>query len=224
MKVLIVEDEAAIREVIKKYLQLAGFSVEEAGSGEVAILKFDNSIDLVILDLNLPNRDGLAVCEAIRKKSKAPIIIVTARTEEIDELKGLALGADDYIKKPFSPKVLVARVKSMLRRAKTAPAETGGGLAIDEEKMIVKKAGRSIALTTTQFKILQTLIRQPGKVFTRDELLSSSGEGKRLKLAMERTIDAHIKAIRKLIEDDSQNPKYIKTVIGAGYKYNNETT
>lgn len=222
MKVLIVEDEAPIREVIKKYLQLAGFKVVEAGSGEVAILKFNDSIDLVILDLNLPNKDGLAVCQAIRKKSKAPIIMVTARTEEIDELKGLSLGADDYIKKPFSPKVLVARVKSMLRRAETSPTKTGD-LAIDKDKMTVRKAGQNILLTTTQFKILQTLMRQPGKVFTRDELLSSSGEGKRLKLAMERTIDAHIKAIRKLIEDDPQKPKYIKTVIGTGYKYNYET-
>lgn len=222
MKVLIVEDEQSIREVIKKYLQLAGFSVEEAASGEVAILKFNNSIDLVILDLNLPNRDGLAVCQAIRKKSKVPIIMVTARTEEIDELKGLSLGADDYIKKPFSPKVLVARVQSMLRRAETSTAKTGD-LVIDKDKMTVRKAGQNILLTTTQFKILQTLMRQPGKVFTREELLSSSGEGKRLKLAMERTIDAHIKAIRKLIEDDPQNPKYIKTVIGTGYKYNHET-
>jgi len=222
MKVLIVEDEAPIREVIKKYLQLAGFNVVEAGSGEVAILKFNDSIDLVILDLNLPNKDGLAVCQAIRKKSKAPIIMVTARTEEIDELKGLSLGADDYIKKPFSPKVLVARVKSMLRRAETSPTKTGD-LAIDKDKMIVRKAGQTILLTTTQFKILQTLMRQPGKVFTREELLLSSGEEKRLKLAMERTIDAHIKAIRKLIEDDPQNPKYIKTVIGTGYKYNHET-
>jgi len=223
MKILIVEDEQPIRDVIKKYLQLAGFSVEEAGSGEVAILKFNNSVDLIILDLNLPNRDGLAVCQAIRKKSKVPIIMVTARTEEIDELKGLSLGADDYIKKPFSPKVLVARVQSMLRRAKTSPAPTGG-LAIDEEKMIVKKDGKNISLTTTQFKILQTLVQRPGKVFTRDELLSSSGEEKRLKLAMERTVDAHIKAIRKLIEDDPQNPKYIKTVIGTGYKYDHEAT
>ena len=222
MKVLIVEDEAPIREVIKKYLQLAGFSVEEAGSGEVAILKFNNSIDLVILDLNLPNKDGLAVCQAIRKKSKVPIIMVTARTEEIDELKGLSLGADDYIKKPFSPKVLVARVQSMLRRARTSPASTGS-LAIDGEKMIVKKDGKNISLTTTQFKILQALVQRPGKVFTRDELLSASGEEKRIKLAMERTIDAHIKAIRKLVEDDPQTPKYIKTVIGTGYKYNHET-
>lgn len=223
MKILVVEDEAPIREVIKKYLQLAGFSVEEAASGEVAILKFNNSIDLVILDLNLPNRDGLAVCQTIRKKSKAPIIMVTARTEEIDELKGLSLGADDYIKKPFSPKVLVARVKSMLRRAETSPSKTGD-LAIDKDKMTVRKAGQNIPLTTTQFKILQALMSQPGKVFTRDELLSSSGEEKRLKLAMKRTIDAHIKSIRKLIEDDPQNPKYIKTIIGTGYKYDNETT
>lgn len=221
MKILIVEDEESIREVIKKYLQRANFSIEEAGSGEVALLKFNDSIDLVILDLNLPNRDGLEVCKAIRKKSKVPIIMVTARTEEIDELKGLSIGADDYIKKPFSPKVLVARVQSRLRNSASLPA-VAKDFAIDEEKMIVKKSGRVVPLTTTQFKILKTLAKQPGKVFTRSDLLSSIVDEKKLKQAMERTIDAHIKAIRKSIEDDPRHPRIIKTVIGTGYKYNYE--
>lgn len=223
MKILIVEDEESIREVIKRYLERAGFVVEEAGSGEIALLKFNNSINLIVLDLNLPNQDGLEVCQTIRKKSKVPIIMVTARTEEMDELKGLGIGADDYLKKPFSPKVLVARVQILLRRRPTSLKEMGG-LTIDEEKMTVRKGSQDISLTTTQFKILQTLTRQPGKVFTRSDLLSSISEEKRLKLTMERTIDAHVKTIRKLIEDDPQNPKYIKTIIGAGYKYTNEST
>ena len=221
MRILIVEDEESIREVMKKYLQIAGFGVEEAGSGEVALLKFNTTFDLVVLDLNLPNRDGLEVCRAIRKKSQVPIIIVTARTEEIDEVKGLALGADDYIKKPFSPKILVARVQSIVRRAATTLL-TVGDLVVDDEKMTVRKEGKEVPLTTTQFKILSAMVRQPGKVFSRSDLLSSAGEDNRLRLAMERTIDAHIKTIRKLIEDDPQNPKYIKTMIGAGYKYDNE--
>jgi DNA-binding response OmpR family regulator len=223
MKILIVEDEEPIREVMKKYLQIAGFTVVEAASGEVAILKFNNSFDLVILDLNLPNTDGLEVCQAIRKKSKVPIIMVTARTEELDELKGLAIGADDYIKKPFSPKVLVARVKSRLRSAASQPVMVKDFI-FDEEKMIVRKGERAIPLTTTQFKILQTLTRQPGKVFSREELLAAMDGETQSKQTMERTIDAHIKSIRKLIEDDPPNPKYIITVIGTGYKYNNENS
>lgn len=218
-KILIVEDEESIREVMKKYLELAGFTVEEAGSGEVAILKFKDTIDLVILDLNLPNRDGIEVCLNIRQKSGVPIIMVTARVEEPDELNGLSIGADDYIKKPFSPKVLVARVKARLRQTPIS-VPRAGNLSLDEEKMIAKKGNQEIILTTTQFKILNALIRQPGKVFTRQALLEAIDGDGLSKQVMERTIDAHIKTIRKLIEDDPQNPKHIKTIIGTGYKYN----
>ncbi|MDD5039876.1 MAG: response regulator transcription factor [Patescibacteria group bacterium] len=221
MNILIVEDEAPIREVMRKYLEQAGFHVEEAGSGEVAILKFNRSVDLVVLDLNLPHRDGLEVCKHIRAKSQVPVIIVTARTEELDELKGLQIGADDYIRKPFSPKVLVARVQSMLRRASTPPV-TPGGLAIDEEAMVAYKNGERIILTTTQFKILQTLIERPNKVFMRQELIEALYPDGSASAPNGRTIDAHIKAIRKLIGDDPHNPRYIKTVIGTGYKYDNE--
>lgn len=222
MKILIVEDEESIREVIKQYLEREGFAVEEAISGEVALLKFNSSISLVVLDLNLPNRDGIEVAKEIRKKSQVPIIMVTARTEESDELKGLSIGADDYIKKPFSPKVLMARIQTLLRRT-DEPTISAHGLKIDEDKMLVKKNGLEIPLTTTQFKILHTLARRPGKVFTRNELLSAVENDKGLRQAMERTIDAHIKAIRKLIGDDPQNPTYIKTIIGTGYKFSNES-
>jgi DNA-binding response OmpR family regulator len=174
---------------------------------------------LVILDLNLPNRDGIEVCRNIREKSKVPIIMVTARIEEPDELKGLSIGADDYIKKPFSPKVLVARVKARLRQTPIS-VPRAGNLSLDEEKMTAKKGSQEIILTTTQFKILNALIRQPGKVFTRQALLEAiDGDGFSRQVT-ERTIDAHIKTIRKLIEDDPQNPKHIKTMIGTGYKYN----
>ncbi|MFA6553580.1 MAG: response regulator transcription factor [Patescibacteria group bacterium] len=222
MKILIVEDEESIREVLKEYLMREGFVVEEAISGEVALLKFNSSVNLVVLDLNLPNRDGIEVAKAIRKKSSVPIIMVTARTEESDELKGLSIGADDYIKKPFSPKVLMARIQTLLRRT-DEPTISSNGLKIDEEKMLVIKNGEEIPLTTTQFKILHTLAKQPGKVFTRSELLSAVEDDNGLRQAMERTIDAHIKTIRKLIDDDPQKPKYIKTIIGTGYKFTNET-
>ncbi len=222
MKILIVEDEEAIREAIKGYLLREGFAVDEAISGEVALLKFNSTISLVVLDLNLPNRDGIEVAKEIRKKSKVPIIMVTARTEEVDELKGLSIGADDYIKKPFSPKVLVARIQSLLRRAEE-PAISSHGLKIDEDKMMVTKNDQEIPLTTTQFRILQALARRPGKVFTRSELLSAIEDDNGLRQAMERTIDAHIKTIRKLIGDDPQNPKFIKTIIGTGYKFTNES-
>lgn len=222
MKILIVEDEEPIREAIKGYLQREGFAVEEAISGEVALLKFNSSVSLVVLDLNLPNRDGIEVAKEIRKKSRAPIVMVTARTEELDELKGLAIGADDYIKKPFSPKVLVARIKTLLKRSTTADHQELD-LAVDDEKMLVTKNGRPIPMTTTQFKIIRTLIGRPGKVFSRSELLSAVENDTGIRQAMERTIDAHIKTIRKLIGDDSQNPTYIKTIIGAGYSFNHET-
>ncbi|MFA6909204.1 MAG: response regulator transcription factor [Patescibacteria group bacterium] len=219
MKILVVEDEEAIREVIRTYLQRAGFEVEEAASGEVATLKFNTGVHLVILDLNLPHMDGLDVCRAIRKKSATvPILMVTARAEESDELIGLAQGADDYIKKPFSPKVLISRVHALLRRSQASPVHAGA-LALDEQRMTVVKHGKAIPLTTTQFNILRTLMRHAGKVFSRNELLRATDEEQRLQAAMERTVDAHIKTIRKMVEDDPQHPQYIKTVIGSGYKY-----
>jgi len=221
MKILIVEDEEPIREVMKTYLQQAEFQVEEAGSGEVAILKFNSTVDLVILDLNLPNRDGLDVCKTIRTKSKVPIIIVTARTEELDELKGLGFGADDYVKKPFSPKVLVARIQTMLRRATSSPTPSQD-ISIDTEKMQAYKKGQRIELTATQFKLLRGMVESPNKVFQRDELVELMHDQNAEKSAQLRTIDAHIKAIRQAVEDDPHHPKYIKTVIGIGYKYDHE--
>lgn len=221
MRVLVVEDEAPIREVIKKYLQLAGFEVDEAASGEVAIVKFKNNFDLVVLDLNLPNADGLEVCRQIRSKSQVPIIVVTARIEEIDELKGLQIGADDYLKKPFSPKVLVARVQAMLRRAQTTDC-TRNQLTLHTERMEVSRLGKKIDLTTTQFKILQTLMQKPGKIYSRQELMDAAHEKDASKSSSDRTADAHIKSIRKAIGDDPHHPHFIRTIIGAGYTYQDE--
>lgn len=222
MKILLVEDEDTIREVEKAYLNRAGYDVIEAVDGDEAIQVFSKSnISLVILDLNLPKKDGIEICKQIRKTSSVPILMVTARVEEIDEIIGLEIGADDYLKKPFSPNILVARAQALLRRTGDVLIELNG-ITVDPVKMIVIKNNEKITLTTTQFNILYTLIKNPGKVFTREDILDRSYNDTISRDIYDRTIDAHIKSIRKLIEDDSKNPKYILTVIGKGYKFNEE--
>lgn len=222
MKILLVEDEASIREVEKAYLKRAEFEVVEASDGEKALELFINQkFDLVVLDLNLPKSDGITICKEIRKRSNVPIIMVTARVEEIDEIIGLEIGADDYIKKPFSPNVLVARVQNLLRREESKIIKIKD-LEIDPERMKVKKGDIEITLTTTQFNILYALAHTPGKVFTRDEIMDKSYEDFLARDILDRTIDAHIKALRKAIELEPKNPKYIQTVIGKGYKFNDQ--
>lgn len=222
MQILVVEDESSIREVEVAYLKQSGYSVLEAEDGKQALqLMKDNSIDLVLLDLNLPKLDGIQVCKDIRQKSNVPIIMVTARVEEMDELIGLETGADDYIKKPFSPSILVARVRSMLKRIGKNVIELSG-LTIDPEKMLVFKSSEKIVLTTIQFNILYTLASNPGKVFSRDEILDRAYDDTFPPDILDRTVDAHIKTIRKRIEVDTSNPKYILTVIGKGYKFTEE--
>ncbi|MCA9386736.1 response regulator transcription factor [Candidatus Dojkabacteria bacterium] len=222
MKILVVEDEDTIREVEKAYLSRAGFSVDEASDGKSALELFSkNKYDLIVLDLNLPEIDGINVCKEIRKLSQVPVIMVTARVEEIDEIIGLEIGADDYIKKPFSPSVLIARVQSILRRTGHEVIETGG-LSIDPERMIIAIKGKEIELTTTQFNILYTLAKRPGKVFTRSEILDYAYDETLPNDVLDRTVDAHVKSIRKAIEPNPKKPKYLLTVIGKGYKFNDE--
>jgi len=222
MKVLLVEDEATIREVEKAYLTRAEFEVVEAADGEKALDLFGKEkFDLIVLDLNLPKIDGITICKEIRKKSNIPIIMVTAKVEEIDEIIGLEIGADDYLKKPFSPNILVARVQNLLRRVATKTLKINN-LEIDPEKMKVNKDDKDIELTTTQFNILYALASTPGKVFTREEIMDRSYEDFLARDILDRTIDAHIKALRKAIEDEPKNPKYILTVIGKGYKFNEQ--
>lgn len=222
MKILIVEDEDSIREVEKAYLQRSGYSVVEAEDGDVALTKFSlEKFDLVVLDLNLPHKDGIEVCKEIRKISKVPVLMVTARVEEIDEIIGLEIGADDYLKKPFSPNILVARVQALLRRTGDQLIEIEK-IKINPEKMNIEVNGIKIDLTTTQFNILHLLASSPGKVFTRDQIIERSNGETIPKDVLDRTVDAHIKSIRKLIEQDTKKPKYIQTVIGRGYKFNDE--
>ncbi|MEI7604405.1 MAG: response regulator transcription factor [bacterium] len=218
MKILIVEDESSIREFEAAYLQKAGYETDEAENGEDAIdMFYDNKYDMVLLDINLPRKDGIEVCKSIRRKSNLPIIMVTAKVEEIDELVGLEVGADDYIKKPFSPAILVARVNNLLRRNGDVILENKI-MSIDPEKVLVTVKNKEINLTTTEFNILYTLARTPGKVFSRNQILDKSYDLP--SDVFDRTVDAHIKNIRKKLKVDDSIPDIILTVIGKGYKFN----
>lgn len=222
MKILIVEDEPAIREFEVTYLRDAGYEVIEAADGQAAIDIFkQNKIDLAVVDVNLPILDGFAVCKAIRTTSAMPILIVTARGSDEDEVKGLEMGADDYIKKPFNPNVLVARAQALLRRHATKQLQFKD-LVIDPETMSVTRAGQSVALTTTRFNLLLALASHPGAVLSRAQLVDQIYSDPAGHFVYDRTIDAHIKALRQAIETDPKQPQYIETVIGSGYRFNGE--
>lgn len=227
-KILIVDDEMKIVEVVKSYLENSGYSVYEAYNGKEALDKFEKvNPNLVILDLMLPDMTGEEICKALRKKSRVPIIMLTAKVEEEDVLRGLNIGADDYVTKPFSPRQLAARVEAVLRRASDALVPLSSlisfnndELVIDTLKYQVKRYGKIINLTPNEYKLLLTLVKYPDKVFTREELISIAlGDSYN---GYERTIDTHIKNIRQKIEFDPKNPKYILTVHGIGYRFGGE--
>lgn len=223
--ILVVDDEPKILEVVVSYLESKGFRVFSAQGGQKALEIFDReNISLLILDLMLPDMSGEEICRAIRRKSRVPIIMLTAKVEENDLLQGLQTGADDYITKPFSLKVLHARVEAVLRRTADdlvplvrKNSFRDGDLIVDFDKNIVMKKHGDVLLTPSEMKILAALIKYPGKVFTRSELidiaLGSEFDG------FERAVDNHIKNLRQKIEDDSRNPLYILTVHGLGYKF-----
>lgn len=220
--ILIIEDEPELVKVLRSYLEQAGFNVLSAGRGDTGLSTWEHKRpDLVILDLNLPGMDGLDVAREIRRKSSTPVIMLTARVEEMDELIGLELGADDYITKPFSPRVVVARVRALLRRAEGGPVESRVlrvmDLEIDRDAHSVKRGGQLIDLTPTEFNLLVTLASQPGRAFSRLQLLEAS-QGAAYE-GYERTIDAHIKNLRAKLEPDPKNPDYIETVFGIGYRF-----
>jgi two-component system alkaline phosphatase synthesis response regulator PhoP len=221
-KILVVDDEPQIVRVLKGYLENAGFRVISALDGKMALEIFSKEKpDFVILDLNLPGLDGLEVCKAIRDESNAPILMLTARSEEADKIVGLELGADDYIVKPFSPREIVVRVKTILRRSgrdgSIPQTIHAGDLLIDIDKHSVQIAGRIIDLTPTEFDILVTLARQPKRVFSRMQLLENV-QGVAFD-GYDRTIDTHIKNIRIKLEPNPKKPVYIQTVFGLGYKF-----
>ncbi|WIV11571.1 response regulator transcription factor [Proteiniborus sp. MB09-C3] len=220
--VLVVDDEVQITKVIKAYLEKEGYIVYTAYSGNEAISTFERkSIDFIVLDLMLPDLSGEEICKIIRVKSQVPILMLTAKAEEEDRVTGLYLGADDYLVKPFSPKELVARIKTILRRTQKDFIKADiiefnrGDLLIDLNKMELKKSGEQVDLTPTEFKIASTLAQNPNIVFSREDLIEKilgiDYEG------YDRTIDTHIKNIRQKIED--KNTKYIHTVYGVGYKF-----
>lgn len=227
-KILIVDDEVKIVEVVKSYLENSGYSVYEAYNGKEALDKFEKENPaLVVLDLMLPDMTGEEICKALRKKSRVPIIMLTAKVEEEDVLKGLNIGADDYVTKPFSPRQLVARIEAVLRRASDALVPLSSlisfnndELVIDTLKYEVKKHGEVINLTPNEYKLLLTMIKYPDKAFTREELISI-GLGEDFN-GYDRTIDTHIKNIRQKIESDPKNPKYILTIRGIGYRFGGE--
>jgi len=220
--ILIIEDEQTLARVLQSYLEREGFQVITANRGDTGYdMSLTRNVDLILLDLNLPGMDGMDIAREIVKQKNTPIIMITARVEELDKLKGLETGADDYITKPFSPREVVARVKTVLRRVNrtidgTDKVETGL-IEIDVNAHTVKKAGRHIELTPSEFEILLLLARNPGRVFTRFQLLEAI-QGQSYEW-YERTIDAHIKNLRSKIEDNAKKPVLIRTVFGVGYKF-----
>jgi DNA-binding response OmpR family regulator len=233
-KILLVDDEPKITEVLEKYLADEGFTVFKAHDGPAAIEGFTGQRpDLVILDLRLPGMSGIDVFHAMRAEADTPILMLTSRTEEVDRIIGLELGADDYITKPFSPREVVARVKTVLRRlehamprAANGPAagarqERGrsisvGALHIDLDEHEVTVDGKTVSLTPTEFRILEVLAAQPGRTFTRTQLLDTA-RAENLEV-FDRTLDRHIANLRHKIEPEPGNPKYVLTVFGVGYK------
>ena len=220
--VLVIDDERQIATIARDYLTRAGFSVLIAADGAAGLdLARQKHPDLVVLDLGLPGLDGLDVARTLRRESDVPIIMLTARVDEPDRLRGFEIGADDYIPKPFSPRELVARVSSVLRRAGPGPAGTArfgvADLSIDAAKVRVERKGVSIELTATEFQLLAALARRPGRVFTRAQLLDAV-RGTEVE-SFERAIDAHVKNIRRKLERDPHRPRYVLTVYGIGYKF-----
>ena len=219
--VLIIEDEQKISDIVTMYLQREGFKTIVADTGEKALQFIHEPFDLIILDLMLPDIQGEELCKIIRERSDAPIIMLTAKSGEEDRIRGLGIGADDYVVKPFSPRELVARVKAHLRRtrkmAKKVLSFNRGTLTLDTENYEVSKKGVPTILTSTEFRILMALAEKPGRVLTRLQLINMvqgyDFEG------YDRTIDAHIKNLRHKIEDDPKDAQFVRTVYGVGYKF-----
>ena len=220
--ILVVDDEPKIATLARDYLEHAGFVVLTAGDGRTALTTIrQRRPDLIVLDLGLPGLDGLDVTRELRRDSNIPIVMLTARDDEIDKLVGLELGADDYLTKPFSPRELVARVRAVLRRAERQPdsAETiqAGDVVLDLPRMRVEVGGVAVELTPTEFQLLATLAARPGRIFTRAQLLDAL-HGVTFE-TYERAIDSHIKNLRRKLEPDPRRPRYVLTVYGVGYRF-----
>ncbi|HRY10218.1 MAG TPA: response regulator transcription factor [Candidatus Nanopelagicales bacterium] len=226
-RILVVDDERGIREVLRAYLENEGFVVDEADTGAEALRRAGTTgsvPDLILLDVGLPDLDGFEVLRLLRRTSEVYVIMVTARAEEVDRIVGLSVGADDYVTKPFSPREVVARVKTVLRRTRPGatddvdedPTLRVGALALDPLRREVHVDGSAVTLTTLEFDLLHALARSPGRVYSRAQLLESVwgydfyGD--------ERVVDVHIRAMRKALGDEAGAPRFIGTVRGVGYR------
>ena len=215
--VLIVEDEPKLARLLDDYLKAAGYRTHWVSDGVSAITAARTTKpDLILLDIMLPGKDGLAVCREVRAFAQTPIIMVTARVEEIDRLLGLELGADDYVCKPFSPREVVARVKAVLRRTASAAVAQPDRLEIDESRLTIRLDGKTLVLTPVEFRLLNALASQPGRIFSRDQLLDRLHLDHRV--VLDRTVDSHVKNVRRKLAEVSPGEELIRSVYGVGYK------
>jgi DNA-binding response OmpR family regulator len=225
--ILAVDDEEKILDIVESYLEKSGWAALRAKNGGEALeLLKRHPVDLVLLDLMLPDTSGEAVCRRIRAESDVPIIMLTARIDEASIVRGLSIGADDYVTKPFSPKQLVARIQAVLRRSgatgKGGKFLTAGELAVDMENRSVRRNGQPLSLTPNQYKILTLLMGRPEKIFTRDEIIENVKDDDFD--GFDRAIDTHIKNLRQKLGDDPKAPTYIITVYGVGYRFGLDKT
>ncbi len=217
-KIFVVEDEPRLAALLADYLRQAGYEPHCIGDGREVVPRVRKEApDLVLLDIMLPGKDGIEICKEIRSFSALPIVMVTARVEEIDRLLGLELGADDYICKPFSPREVVARVKAVLRRAGGQPSASSSGLSLDKDRFKGFLHGRDLDLTVVEFQLLNFLAEHPGQIFSRARLMDRIYPDQRV--VSDRTIDSHVKKLRRKIEAASPEEEWIHSVYGAGYKF-----
>jgi two-component system, OmpR family, response regulator BaeR len=217
-RILIVEDEPKLAAGLADYLRAAGYDTRWVSNGNDAVPELRaTKADLVLLDLMLPGKDGLAICREIRQFSEVPIVMVTARVEEIDRLLGLELGADDYVCKPFSPREVVARVKAVLRRTMAGAGRPSHELKVDVDAMAASLAGKRLDLTPVEFRLLRELAAKPGRVHSRNQLLDVAYVDGRV--VLDRTVDTHIKNLRRKLADVVPGVEFIHAVYGVGFKY-----
>lgn len=217
VQVLVVEDEAKLSQLLVDYLEAAGFGAQILLDPEEILAGVKrNAFEAILLDLMLPGTDGLEICKAIRRVSEVPVLMVTARVDEVDRLIGLELGADDYICKPFSPREVVARVKAVLRRTQLARTGSGNGLELDEDRFCLVYRGQELALTTIEFALLRALAERPGHILSRDRLMDRMYSDHRV--VSDRTIDSHVKKLRQKLAEVWGDVEFIHSVYGAGYR------
>lgn len=218
--ILIIEDEPKLAQLVVQYVARESYEYHHIANGlEVLPWLARHQTDLILLDINLPGLDGLSLCREIRGKSNTPIIMTTARVDELDRLLGLELGADDYLCKPYSPRELIARVKAVLRRAQQPVTAAATGLLFDDERLGILINGQSLALTSVEYALLKRLAEKPGRIYSRDQLMDSIYPDHRI--VNDRTIDSHIKKLRRKLEAADPEGEWVQSVYGAGYRLKN---